>query len=491
MNNNYETEHEVDLIQVFWEILLRWKPMVLVGLLAMTLVSGYLYLSNGEDEPRVAIVSETSDEEQIKELKQTLSKDDINEVEDLVRRVRALSELREYNHSAALMSINPNNTKELVVSYQLDATNETERAILVHQCVNAVQSNELAERINNVVAPNGDNRYVSDLISVDNTDTYLYIHILVLDEWDGESVATTVRDYLDEQNTNGQITYSDVMERKVYSEDINKRQERVQTGISTERVLIAEAFSKLDGYNSNDTKGENIASHTGQAKLFLLELKQIGLNQCGKEDMTPEEVVGEYVTQTAPAFSKRNALIGFLVGVILFVGVLFLSWMHAPKTGRVMGTGCLEALPMMGLISGEEKINAFWISPFIKKLRDKNRENRETALKNATSSIEFFRNNTGEEKVSLVTIGTVKDATNHVLDELKKEYTVETQKGLTVVSLPTETEKQEQLYKELENLSGAVVVVAEYDVTPLRTLDRMVRLMAEKDIKIIGSLGVE
>ena len=162
-----------------------------------------------------------------------------------------------------------------------------------------------------------------------------------------------------------------------------------------------------------------------------------------------------------------------------------------PKTGRVMGVGCLAKLPVMGLVVGEDKKNVFWISTLVKKLRDKNRESRETALKNATFSIEFFRNNTGEEKVSLVTIGTVKDATNHVLDELKKEYTVETKKELAVVSLPSETEKKEQLYKELEDLSGAVVVVTEYDVTPLRTLDRMVRLMAEKDIKIIGSLGVE
>ena len=75
MNNNYETEYEVDLIQALWEILLRWKPMVLIGLLATVFIFGYLNIL-GEDvrkQPNIVTVDEY--DLLVKELKQNLSND--------------------------------------------------------------------------------------------------------------------------------------------------------------------------------------------------------------------------------------------------------------------------------------------------------------------------------------------------------------------------------------------------------------------------------
>ena len=525
MNNNYETEYEVDLIQALWEILLRWKPMVLIGLLATVFIFGYLNIL-GEDvrkQPNIVTVDEY--DLLVKELKQNLSNDDIAEVEDLVYRVQALFDLREYSHDAAIMRINPNKARELVVYYQIDALSDSESSKLVHQFNNAVVSDAFANALNKVVSNNGEDVYVADLIRIDtdssqslysmasselpvttadttidalttttvlNEDAanYLSIRMLLLEEWDDVAIKNTIREYVDDLNLSQHLVYSDAAVGHVHSDVAYTRQATTRTRIASEQNQISTAVELLNGFNSDDKDGQRLETQSGAAKLFFVELKKLGLKKTGKVD--PSGVRSEVADDSTMQVSSGKMLIaGFLVGIITFTGLLLLYWILIPKTGRVMGVGCLETLPAMGLVVGKDKKNVFWISPFVERLRDKHRESRETALKNAVSSIEFFRNNTAEEIISLVTIGSVKDSTSQVLEELRKKYAAETQKELAVVSLPTETDKQEQLYKELDNLSGAVVVVTEYDVTPLRTLDRMVRLMAEKDIKIIGSLGVE
>lgn len=124
METNYKNDIEINLIDLLWSILYRWKLMILAAVLGVILGAGYKVYSNHMSNQRLAVEAasdnETDQDEKIDSLKADLSDLEIANVDFAVIYQEKLEERERYKTDSIYMNLNPDAVNYVSIAYMID-----------------------------------------------------------------------------------------------------------------------------------------------------------------------------------------------------------------------------------------------------------------------------------------------------------------------------------------------------------------------------------
>ena len=100
METQERTEREIDLIELFWEVLLGWRQIICIGILFAVLLTGMRYLL----DVRSFHASQNVD---IEKEKEKLKQDDLEALNRAVNTQVRLDEFEAYRENSPLLQLDP------------------------------------------------------------------------------------------------------------------------------------------------------------------------------------------------------------------------------------------------------------------------------------------------------------------------------------------------------------------------------------------------
>ena len=129
MNREYKpAETVVNLKEVIWDLLLQWKAVLIVSLIAMLLVGGLKYAKdmNAYKSAKDAAAAEQSEQispdQKIAGIMDALPADEQSTVEYLVMQEDWISAQKDYISESILMTTNPASQRTLMLYYYISTS---------------------------------------------------------------------------------------------------------------------------------------------------------------------------------------------------------------------------------------------------------------------------------------------------------------------------------------------------------------------------------
>lgn len=437
--NNYE--HEIDLKDLLFSILYRWRILLLAGLIGWVLIGGYKFATSYKN----SVVPEQNNEESAKILKQ-------KEAE----RVR-LATMVEYYSESPLMYINSfaRPTVEIIYSIAITDAKADELYIDPIDTIAAAYTIglDVYEKFNKA-GING--RYAKELYSCkyDIDSNTIQINAFGLDKEMAQNIADIVSGAVEDKKGNITTEYGKHSLTKVlecYYETIDwKLVDKQKSFISSIKTSEAE----LKNLEAEIAKLKNNSKFTG----FV--------------EVTPEKLSSKNTIK----YSILGAILGVFIVVVWYCVIYVLKPILRTENDIINQYG----IPVIGTLPKKLPTKPIFIDKLLMKLEGRSDcPGAEETIKTASISI----SNTANKGSRVVVITSVTE--NKVFDKVaEKLNSMATE--VTLILLRGGTDKA----NNVEELSkcDAVVLVEERDVSSLNKISEELRQIKLFDKKVLGAI---
>lgn len=298
MEKRERIEREINLQDLFWNILFEWRQMVCVGIVAAILLGGLKYVFDlrgyrSSLEINMGLTEEELTEEEL---------DKLTRAKELSRRIADYSD---YLDTATIMQINPYEKpivelqyyvqSEYVYNYtennQRDYTND-----LMALYYNYIRGGEISQSLKEVVGTSISQADISELMTVSLSGTSLSIVLTCPEEDKLEETAEVLKSHLSEK----EIELQKIGAHKL--ELINESQNViVDTGLMDKRNTISTNIASLN------TQLDGLKAGMSEQQLSLLKAET--------EKESSKESEKSLVSK--PRLSKKYVVLGGILGVFL------------------------------------------------------------------------------------------------------------------------------------------------------------------------------
>lgn len=349
-------EREIDLLDLCWEIILRWKAVLLCALIGAVLVAGGKYysdLNNWKNQESDTTVTAEDIQMQMDEL--NLTENEIAEVQELVNLNERILQAQDYYNQSERMELSADNLSVHQMRYYVKM-NRTD--------VTAIENDQNGEILITTAATDIANLYSSYLLSDDVIDS------LQLQLPDNQIDLREVIVPVIESNAILTINLY-----KVDGLDVNQLAVAVNEVLSnaTERYLSADEYT-LMLMDEFDTvlSDEDLALEQGARLQQIYDMqtdantlaKRFSDNQTSYYQLyqSKKELQGNLITDTntevvatEPKITIKNIMIGIIVGIILAGAYITVCYI---LSGRLHSTDDLHyyyKLTIYGQIETEKR----------------------------------------------------------------------------------------------------------------------------------------
>lgn len=326
-SNSYkQSEMEINLKEIIWDLLSQWKAVLIAALLVAALVTGAKYSKDmkaynaAQAEKKAEVQTTATVEEQIDDVLDALPEDERATVMAILNQNKWIEEQKEYINNSILINTDPTNQRTLCLEYYIDAGkyDETVGSSIIKGYTAYLGSDEVIKSVGEAIDPEISSNYISELISTNsNTQapsagdagTVLEVFIVLPDDSDADKV---------EKALTGEIMKM--------SPDISKniRQHDISLIFSGEKYLYNEpAVNKrtdiLYSINNlqNNSKNMKLALSDGQ-KAAIESIKVIEKNAEEANNEQEKTVEQPQPELTKPGISKKYAILGFVLGALMY-----------------------------------------------------------------------------------------------------------------------------------------------------------------------------
>lgn len=413
----------IDFKEFFWRLAEQWKAIVVVALIVMLAFSSasYVLTSAGEN-------TEDSEFETQEEVLESLSVNDREMVVSVLREKAARDKLQEYIKNSPYMNLDPYRVNTVNMTW-LITSEETINRQLVAAYVNELASYKLADAVNKAWGSPYNSENIRELLVVKsnipvNTEAELNgnlitITLYVPGENDGKVAIDAINEVVTSVNTK--------LTGAIGAHEIQALTSELT--VTSDLTLAEEQFSHYSRfYNiSNQLNSFNKILTEGQNEAYAL-ISQFN-EAVDPEDQ--EDIVMPNRGNSSP-FSKKNLLIGFLMGVFLYVIIYFVYFALSGKISSPAGVeGSFGVRTLGEWNSGERKglLGFLKTDKFIYKRHHRGHLNQEAELTKVSESISSGFNGEEGGKILLVSSAKSGNATKEfmsLLSDKLKESGIET-----------------------------------------------------------------
>ena len=215
MNSNYSHQPElvIDLKALAWKIIDQWKIVLIVAIVCSLLLCGMKYTSDTRDyDNQIAEQKENAEQsklpvnERIDKIMETLPEGERETVKYIVREQEWVDAQKAYVQDSILMETDPTNQHVLKMVYLIDSDDEDAKSALMSNYAVFLQSDNAIETIKPFIAPDADNRYISELfydtgkdISESRTikqNDFLLINMIIPEGVDASAISDCIKKLL-------------------------------------------------------------------------------------------------------------------------------------------------------------------------------------------------------------------------------------------------------------------------------------------------------
>lgn len=485
-NNNGQIEVAINIREIIWDLLEQWKAVLISALLMAVLISGAKYAKDmkafkvSQTEKEAEKQNTVSAEERIEDVLAALPESERSTVVTIVNQNEWIATQEEYVNNSILLNTDPTNQRTLVVDYYITASDDSDvlRSSLIYGYSAFLRNKDVNRELREFIAPNAKDGYIAELITVENldgnkdaqsTDAVMEVRIVLPENADSAKVEEVLTSILQggSSNLSGKIgqhylSLLDVSEIYLYNGNaVNNR------------TNILYSINNL----KNNTKNMKANLSDGQ-KAAIETITTIKTTEAIATDVgaAAEE---DDAASVKPGISKKYALLGFVLGVMLYA---FAYLLIVIKRGCLTGsddaslytrTRLLGELYEQTELSG---IRRLLKSRIVDKYRYGNRLDKQKQVEKIRTSIEAVCRHAGVKELTLFDFSCSENLKYMITKEIKKL-------GIKVSEMTAGEEINENALCDVAN---AVFLTG--NMTKASALCSLTELLADYDIRAFGSI---
>lgn len=296
MGTKERAAREINLADLFWEILLSWRKCICFGVLFAIVLSGMKYFM----DVRSYHASQNID---VEKEKSNLEQEEMEQLSDAVALQGRVDEYEKYQEKSALMQLDPYAKPVLELQFYIESdyiinyTSDHERDYtpeLVAMYCNYVNSGEMAQKVISEAALAVSAEDFRELLSVSSSGSTVSISVSYAEAGKLAEISNVVKSFLEEKEPELQEVGSHKLELIDESQSVV-----VDTALAEKKNTIADNVATLE-YQLKNMKN---SMSDKQTALFDIEVSEMR----GEELEEEEE----------PGFSVLFVILGGMLGVIL------------------------------------------------------------------------------------------------------------------------------------------------------------------------------
>lgn len=515
MNNNSISENiEIDLLDIIWKLLISWKPILVTAIiLGLLLPSAKYYKDRNAVAGQVAEAENKLSDQELDTLEATLDDTAKTNLDIAVSNARSLLQKQRYKCNSFLTKLDPYNVRTLNLQYYITDVRSTDAVVLCESYMNQLRQPNLIEPISDALDYDlsegaGDSKYVSELLDVSYSNAsqsdskvtpipILNINFILPADADADACQKAIMTSVSKlQKTLGKTVtphniklLSAFTNRKINNDLVNSMDQN-QTNINN---LISNLSTSVSAF-SDDQKT------IYESKVASLEEKY-GVTLEGEEYDSEVEHSdkkdGKAQTIEPAAFSKKYAVLGFVLGIFLYACALVLLEIMGRKlaTGdelyNATGVNCFGKY--FSYPAGKKGIlSRFLYSPGVYRLYHKHNTKLEESATQAAAKIATAVSLMEEKpgRISFLSLDELAGDCDAYVKSMSGACAAAAPEGVECKSL-TESVETLSVKADLIRDLGEVVLVLQCGRTGYLTLENFLSLAKKYDIHLLGYVAVE
>lgn len=502
-------EREISLMDLFFELLLRWRMFIVWALCGAVLLGSFSYIRTWR-----AADAQTA---QVEEAKRQLAEEGMQEGPDEVNSA-LLEEI------AGKLTADQRRNVEVVAGYEKWLTNQKGSALLlidagsVRQaeitfCISAESSEQSCsieavyediisggELVQYMADQLGLSPYIADLISLQthellqitygvqkseieqmSTDSF-GVRVIHYDEQTCNDLAQAVIDFVENKHDElagklgeHELTVVNVSHAVVYDSSLANRQQLLLNNIASAQDSVLK-------------RKKDFTSQEWQYYDVLVNGEITGIMSVDTVKQTPADIVKRGVTVT-PGVSLKFVLLGMILAVFLYAFYVFFMYIINTKIRATDNLQQLYVIPQIGLIPAQkEKRKIFgFVDSFLDSLRNRNKRKftQEEAVELASVAVKMAVERQEAKAVYLIGCD-LKGQALVVCEQIRDRLNKDNIQAVILNNVLYDASAMDSL----KNAEGAVLI-EKAGSTLYIEIEQELELLKREDIKILGGVLVE
>ena len=480
--NSPAPEVEIDLIDMFWKLLMQWKAILIVCIITALMASGAKYLMDSaaytaftEEQKKTEAEASRPQDERIAEVLGKLPTSEKSMVLLVLQQEDMIELQQDYLNNSIGLNLDPANQRTLTIKYLLRSDAEADMQTLTDAYGTCIRRKEYMEKLGDIIDPGAKAEYIGELISTSNSpvpdsyakSTIFTVSVIQPEDTDPDKIVSLMDSAIKD------------LHKEISSEagEHSIKRENIEDGRSYNTDLISRRSSIINSINDLNNRIQNTKnSFSEEQKEAMNEIERI-------RDPKAEADEGSIVAE--PVISKKYAMLGFMLGAFLYaliyiaVTVLRRSVTSASSVQSLTGTRLLgeiytmtEHKGMRRLLSSERIINLRY------------REKLDTDAQSASAADTIGSVSAYNKADRLTFLLTSKGGGVTQAAELLKSKCLEAGSIPEVTTLYIAAMKE----KDLASVHDAVYIVTEN--TRIDDLMKLNDLCSDYDIRLLGSVYI-
>ncbi|MFP3153100.1 hypothetical protein LQZ18_01455 [Lachnospiraceae bacterium ZAX-1] len=496
MNTNEAIERELSLVDLCWNILLKWRRVIALGILFAVIAVGAGLIKSKNTSPPIELEETTPEnsESQKDSLVEKLTEEELTNVQLTERLMERKTELEAYLNESVLMNLDSYAVPTLELSYFVDSdytynimetVKEDYTAALVSAYRDHIANGSFNADIIEIANLDITQESFRELMAVSgsggqDSDNLITIKVIYTNEKDLKSISAEIQRQLKVQETK----LNDMVGKhtlKLVSENQSIVTDRTILDRQNERVQL------LSQWNAQIITLKNAISDVQQQLLDLNTAeKQLGLGDAKGEGT--EEKAGAQPTLGTSGLIKYM-LLGAILGVFIACAWSVLQVLLASRLQYVKELRDLYGLRVFGEISLPVKSRSIFsfVDRFLLNIRYRNQKQLtyEQQITLAISNIKIACTNDQIDTVFL-SGSEIERMDANMLDRIQTEL----KKAEIKVALGQNAFYDATSLKDMcEN--GIVVLLEQAGISIYNEITKLIQLMKEQNVTILGAIGVK
>lgn len=479
---------EVDIAELFWELLEQWKAILLLAIIMACVVCGTKYVNDMKSyNAEVAAKTEAEAQanipadERIADLLNSLPSSEVADAKLVIMEKEWLFKQKEYLNNSLFMDTDPSNQIVLTLVCDIKADDVDTVPALVNSFDMYVESDDFAEIIKPTIDQTAETNYIGELINsgrntrervtVDDSNGSFKISIILIDESKAEETASAAINALKEYSA--QLSSSHLHTLSIADQDISVIYNYAD--IERQRHIL----DKIDEMETTSNTAES--ELTAPQKQVVSEALNIFItSETAKSIGTAD--FGDETEPVVTGWSRKHALLGFILGVVLYAGIFTMVLILRGCVTSARAAERYSGVRLLGEVYQKEStstgIEIILRSKAIESLRYRDKGDSIAQIKKIAESITAVCKHKGTNECSLINITHCDEGCNEIMSLIAAE-TAKMGVKTDIISLDDDFDE-----KQLLSVENAVLVTSHRTKVPM--LGKINALCNAFTINILG-----
>lgn len=461
-------EREIDLKQAIWKVILSWRGMILWGIICAAALAGFMYHSADKKYEQ-----NKKDMENSARLEEDLDEDELSAAKTVVNYMDQLESLRDFRDNSLVMQLDPYNVKSVNYQFYVKVDNDTstlyegsEGDIKIDNVAKTIATSyseyvvgdDFLNLLGEALKLDATASDIRDLVEVESDGSNIKISIFLSDDMDEavvtDNVSTLLKDKAKDYKAVDDFTL-ELVSKEIKTE---KNQKLIDKKTNTNNQIVS--------IENNIT---NLKAKLNSSQLYYID------NVRPKSELK------------APSVSVKFIVIGFILGVFLVCGVVFVKAVISGKLTLAEELESVFGISLIGSVVAGKKRKRFlqFIDNALLKIKNRNQKELtdEKRMEFAITSVVIKCEQLETKKLCLS--GTEIDKIDETLiSDLKEKLSAE---GIEVDVIDDIYYDGKALKKCVD--CGYVLFVEKVGTSIYEEINNQVNKAKEYDLNIIGAIA--